>query len=229
MWWGQSVVIFVFVFVWAVSHPPKTIRSPGATYHHILFTRKNNVKKTPKKYREPKNREVWKNEETIKKIMLLIFYIFSVVKCAAVDREEIESIAPLFQQIMSSFGQAIVVTVISCIFILVCYSLKSRWTSTETYNNLSKRGYSVQNYFFDKIPSKRDSVSKLDNLPLWQVPPLKTHRTNRWRLRYDDPEFESRYSQCFFLNLLTKRRNGATSWKNSHNRNEEKSQNRSDR
>ena len=109
--------------------------------------------------------------------MLLICTIFSVIKAAAVEREEIEEIVPLFQQLMTSFGQAIVVTVISCIFILVCYSLKSRWTSTETYSNLSKRGYSVQNYFFEKIPSK-NSVSKIDNLPLWQVPPLKTHRTN---------------------------------------------------
>merc|ERR1712227_124169 len=146
---------------------------------HFIHQKKNNVKKLKKRLKIKKSEKFEKNEEIIKKIMFLIFCIFSFVKCAAVDREEIESIAPLFQQIMSSFGQAIVVTVISCIFILVCYSLKSRWTSTETYNNLSKRGYSVQNYFFDKIPSKRDSVSKLDNLPLWQVPPLKTHRTNR--------------------------------------------------
>merc|ERR1712038_1672702 len=139
------------------------------------FRAKNNVKKHKK---NSKKKISEKNpSKIVEEEMLLICTIFSVIKAAAVEREEIEEIVPLFQQLMTSFGQAIVVTVISCIFILVCYSLKSRWTSTETYSNLSKRGYSVQNYFFEKIPSK-NSVSKIDNLPLWQVPPLKTHRTN---------------------------------------------------
>lgn len=118
-------------------------------------------------------------------MLLLVAVWFANVQSAPVesliDDETSTSMSAFCQQLTISFFQAILAATISVIFILCCYALKSRFTSPN-YCPPGKRGYSVKNYFRETMEShfdRRQNLTKIDPMPLWQVPPLKSHRTNR--------------------------------------------------
>merc|ERR1712233_46427 len=110
----------------------------------------------------------------------MIFGLLVCLFCLAQGAPAVEMDAATSQslyQMTTSFLQAVMAAAVSALFVILCYAMKRK--EQNLFN--AKRGYSVRNYFRDTIDSfeRRTTVSQVENLPLWQVPPLKSHRTNR--------------------------------------------------
>merc|ERR1712227_179643 len=124
----------------------------------------------PKRERETKNKL-----EKFEMIFGLLVCLLSLAESApAVEMDS--STSESLSQMTTSFLQAVAAAV-SALFVILCYAMKRK--EQNLFN--AKRGYSVRNYFRDTMDSfeRRTTVSQVENLPLWQVPPLKSHRTNR--------------------------------------------------
>jgi len=106
----------------------------------------------------------------------LLVYLFCLAQGAPAVEMDAATSQSLYQM-TTSFLQAVMAAAVSALFVILCYAMKRK--EQNLFN--AKRGYSVRNYFRDTIDSfeRRTTVSQVENLPLWQVPPLKSHRTNR--------------------------------------------------
>jgi hypothetical protein len=123
-------------------------------------------------------------------MLLLVFlaiklHFATVVQAAPVEfmeESDAVSVSAFCQQITASLFQAVLAASISVVFIACCYALKSTFGNKNCeFPEFGKRGYSVRNYFRDFQFERKNNVTRIDPVPLWQVPPLKSHRTNRWK------------------------------------------------
>merc|ERR1712130_765285 len=132
-------------------------------------------------FAQPRERRKREKETKKKHIKFeMIFGLLVCLFCLAQGAPAVEMDAATSQslyQMTTSFLQAVMAAAVSALFVILCYAMKRK--EQNLFN--AKRGYSVRNYFRDTIDSfeRRTPVSQVENLPLWQVPPLKSHRTNR--------------------------------------------------
>jgi hypothetical protein len=114
-------------------------------------------------------------------LFLITIWLITVQSAPVdMDAESAVSVSAFCQQMTASLFQAVFAAAISMIFIACCYVLKSKFTERSGFLP-GKRGYSVKNYLKETMDSfdRRQNVTRIEPVPLWQVPPLKSHRTNR--------------------------------------------------
>jgi len=115
-------------------------------------------------------------------VTILLVNVLQSAPVEAMEHSDAVSVSSFCQQITASLFQAILAATISVVFIVACYAVKSKFGNQKCeFPEFGKRGYSVKNYFRGAMEStfdRRQNITRIEPVPLWQVPPLKSHRTN---------------------------------------------------
>jgi hypothetical protein len=172
--------VYLEICVTQGTRAPRSKRNnPRARHTEVYYTSKQrsySVAKTLSIFKKKKNYIYFTKK---KMILFLITLIYIQVESAPVEID-LEDNGITFSTMCTSVFQAMFGAFVCACCILCLYALNASFGARKFMIERPKQ-FSVGSYLQDTMDSfdRRHTVAKVENLPLWQVPMIKTHRTNR--------------------------------------------------